>query len=89
MSDYSYFIIEFDGRTEELDLINPRIYFEDGHCRFKYDGPNPGYWEAHIRARHGLRPGFEVKWELDRKPRTPAEAGHEAGRRPSIFLAHH
>ncbi|GAA2887674.1 hypothetical protein GGQ99_004725 [Aminobacter niigataensis] len=89
MAEYSYFIIEFDGRTRELDLINPRIYFEQGRCRFKYDGPIPGFWHAHIRARHQLGRGFEVKWELDRKPRTPAGAGHEAGHRPPLFLAHH
>lgn len=73
MAEYLYYIIEFDGRGDMLEPVNPRIFFENGCCQFRYDGPVPGYWGTHIRERHGLAAHFDVKWHLDRAPATPRE----------------
>lgn len=88
MAEYFYYIIEFDGRGDMLEPVNPRILFENGRCLFSYDGPDPGWWGSHIRRRHGLSTEFDVKWHLDRKPGTPPERiGYETRSRPPVFLA--
>ena len=90
MAEYLYYIVEFDGRSELLEPINPRIFFENGHCQFRYDGPVPGWWGSHIRQRHGLSSDFDVKWHLDRAPATPPEdVSHDAFRGPPFLVLHH
>lgn len=87
MAEYWYYVIEFDGRNSDTEPINPRIYFENGRCRFRYDGPVPGYWGTHIRRRHGLGLHHIVTWDLDRKPVIPGEGViDDAVRRSPVFV---
>lgn len=84
----AYFVILHDGRTADLNLINPRLLVEGDTNRFVYDGPNPGYWGTEIKRRHGLRSQYEVMWELGRRPMIPSEAAlNDPDDRPSVCFS--